>query len=229
MTPAWVMPTADPYVTSGFSEARRHPVTGVVTAHTGTDYRAPTGTPLYAAHAGVVVRSTYDALRAGNYVRVDVGDGVWVGYSHLTSRAVGVGQAVRAGDVVGWAGATGSATASHLHFEVSVNGVKVDPELFLADRVDNPGEDDDMTPDQERLLKEVHAALGAGGAIGTPSADTVLAHVRTTDTAVKGLPAAVWNAPIEADDGTGPQTHSAARWLTVAAFRIRDLWTGAKP
>jgi hypothetical protein len=109
--------------------------------HSGTDYRAPTGTALRAAHAGTVVRSTFEPLTAGNYVRIDVGDGTWIGYSHLSRRYVSVGDRVALGQVIGESGATGSATAPHLHFEVCVHGVKVNPVPFLAARfslVDNP-------------------------------------------------------------------------------------------
>lgn len=152
----WVNPTALNYVTSSFSLSRRHPVTGVVQPHTGTDYRAPTGTPLLAVTGGTVVRSTYDADRAGHYVRIDVGDGVWVGYSHLSRRSVVVGQKVKPGQVIGLAGDTGSATAAHLHFEVCVGGVKVDPVSYLRARVD-------VTP----------VASPGGGSAPTPSAPSV--------------------------------------------------------
>lgn len=140
----WVNPTAVPYVTSPFNPARRHPVTGTVQPHWGTDYRAPLGTPLRAAHAGVVVRSHAADPVAGEYVRIDVGGGTWVGYSHLSRRLVAAGTPVQAGQVIGYAGSTGSSTAAHLHFEVSVNGTKVDPVPFLAARVgagevSNPG------------------------------------------------------------------------------------------
>lgn len=131
----WTYPTASPHVTSPFNPKRKHPVSGVVKPHTGTDFRAYEGTPLFAAAAGRVVRSTFDATTAGNYVRIDVGDGVWIGYSHLSTRRVAVGDRVDAGDLVGLAGSTGSATGAHLHFEVSVAGVKVDPVPFLAARV----------------------------------------------------------------------------------------------
>jgi murein DD-endopeptidase MepM/ murein hydrolase activator NlpD len=139
----WTYPVRPPIITSPFNPARRHPVTGVVQPHTGVDYRAPMGTPLYAAHAGTVVRSSFDAQTAGNYVRIDVGGGVWIGYSHLSYRPVRVGQRVSAGEAIGRSGDTGSATGAHLHFEVSVDGTKVDPVPFLAARVgglvDNPG------------------------------------------------------------------------------------------
>lgn len=135
---AWVTPTAVPHVTSPFDMTRVHPVTGRVTPHYGTDYRAPTGTPLRAVTTGTVVKSAAGDPFAGNYVRVDVGDGVWVGYSHLSRRDVKVGDKVTTGQTIGLAGATGAVTAAHLHFEVCVYGTKVDPVPYLAARTAQP-------------------------------------------------------------------------------------------
>lgn len=106
---------------------------------------------------------------------------------------------------------------------------RADRDQHLTDGVVPPApiaqiEDDDMTPDQDRMLAEVHAALGAGGAVGLPAEDTVLGRVRSLATDVAAVPTRVWDAPVTADDGTGPQTHSAASWLTVLAFRVRDMW-----
>lgn len=129
----WVYPTAVPHVTSHFNLVRRHPVTGVVQPHWGTDYRAYTGTPIRAAAAGRVVRSLFGTV-PGNYVRIDHGDGVWTGYSHLSRRDVAVGDRVGAGQVIGLAGDTGSATAAHLHFEVFDGARNVDPVPWLAAR-----------------------------------------------------------------------------------------------
>lgn len=134
----WVNPTALNYVTSPFNPDRVHPVHGFPMPHTGTDYRAPTGTDLRAVTDGVVTRSLYSPDVAGHYVRVDVGGGVWVGYSHLSHRAVAVGERVTTGQSVGLAGATGAVTGPHLHFEVCVAGTKVDPVPYLAARTAPP-------------------------------------------------------------------------------------------
>ncbi len=131
----WVYPTEGREVTSGFNPARKHPVTGVVKAHTGTDFRAASGTPLRAACDGTVVKSLFAKGSPGNYVRIDVGGGVWIGYSHLSERRVSKGDRVSCGQIIGLAGATGSATAAHLHFEVSVDGVKIDPVPHLEANV----------------------------------------------------------------------------------------------
>lgn len=129
----WTTPTANPYVTSPFG-MRWHPVDLVWRFHAGTDYRAPTGTRLRAVASGRVVASQWAGV-AGNYVRIDHGDGVWSGYHHLSKRLAEVGDRVAAGDVIGYAGATGNVTAAHLHFEISVDGTRVDPAAFLAARI----------------------------------------------------------------------------------------------
>jgi len=131
---AWTWPVSPVYVTSPFDPRRVHPVTHVVTPHMGTDFRAPEGAPLYAVHDGTVIASYYDATGGGNYTRIDVGGGVWVGYHHQSVRLVGKGAHVTAGQVIGKSGSTGHSTAAHLHFEVAVNGTRVDPVPFLAER-----------------------------------------------------------------------------------------------
>lgn len=150
----WMYPTEGREVTSGFNPARKHPVTGIVKPHTGTDFRAAAGTPLRAACDGTVVKSLFAKGSPGNYVRIDVGGGVWIGYSHLSERRVSRGDQVTSGQIIGLAGATGSATAAHLHFEVSVNGHKIDPVphleanviavAVLADKPRQPSLEDDM-------------------------------------------------------------------------------------
>lgn len=155
----WRYPTDVPHVTSKWDLKRVHPVTGKVKPHTGTDFRARTGTPLYAVAGGVVAVSTFDALTAGNYVRLDLGGGVWVGYSHLARRDVAKGDKVKPGQVIGLAGDTGSATAAHLHFEVSIDGAKVDPEPVLAARTTTPPptmEADMLNPED---IKEIHGVV----------------------------------------------------------------------
>lgn len=135
----WRQPVPDPVVvTSPFDLARRHPVSGVIAPHTGADYRAAHGTPLPAAHAGTVTRSMFAAGVAGHYVRVQVDTDTWIGYSHMSRRDVSVGALVAAGQVLGLAGATGAATGPHLHFEVCVRGLKVDPVPYLAARIPPP-------------------------------------------------------------------------------------------
>lgn len=93
--------------------------------HSGIDFRAPAGTPVYASAAGTVLLAEPLAMY-GNMVVIDHGWGLLTGYGHLASIEVQVGQQVRAGDVIGRVGNTGVSTGAHLHWEVWVGGVSVD-------------------------------------------------------------------------------------------------------
>ena len=105
---------------------RTHPVTGRPNNHTGIDIPAPAGTSILAAKSGVVTTSTYNSSY-GNYVVVSHSDGTSTLYAHMSRRGVSKGQTVSQGQVVGYVGTTGSSTGNHLHFEIRVNGSRVDP------------------------------------------------------------------------------------------------------
>lgn len=98
--------------------------------HAGLDLAVGTGTPIRAPAAGVVV-DTGDYFFNGNTVFIDHGRGLVSAYMHLSRIDVRPGQAVRQGDALGAAGATGRVTGPHLHWAVFLNGTAVDPELFL--------------------------------------------------------------------------------------------------
>ena len=98
--------------------------------HTGMDFRAQTGDPIYAAGAGVVQLSK-DLFYSGNAVVIDHGAGVFTSYSHLSRIDVKVGQRIERGQAVGLAGATGRVTGPHLHWGVKVNSVNVNPLTFI--------------------------------------------------------------------------------------------------
>lgn len=97
--------------------------------HTGTDFRAGLGESVFAAGSGRIVYAHQLAIH-GNHVVIDHGVGVLTGYSHLSEIYVVPGQWVLAGDVIGAVGATGRAEGAHIHFEVVVNGLWVDPIQF---------------------------------------------------------------------------------------------------
>lgn len=116
-------------ITGGFGE-RLHPILGVVRMHTGVDMRAGYGAPIAAAAAGEVVWAAWrDGY--GNTVIIDHGNQYATLYAHQSAVRVAVGQSVQAGQIVGEVGATGLATGPHLHFEVRVLGVPVDPASHL--------------------------------------------------------------------------------------------------
>ena len=105
---------------------RRHPISGYTRLHKGTDFAAPTGTPVYAAGHGVVERaSRYGGY--GHYVRIRHANGYKTAYAHLSryGRGIRSGKRVRQGDVIGYVGSTGASTGPHLHYEVHKNGKAV--------------------------------------------------------------------------------------------------------
>jgi murein DD-endopeptidase MepM/ murein hydrolase activator NlpD len=99
--------------------------------HTGIDLAAPLGAEVYSATAGTAILGD-DPSGAGKYVEVIMDAHVRVLYCHLSAFRVGGGQAVTPGQVIGLVGASGLATGAHVHFEVDVDGVPVDPARFLA-------------------------------------------------------------------------------------------------
>ena len=92
--------------------------------HRGTDIPAPEGTPILAAHSGTVLISGWN-VSYGNQVLLDNGAGLSTRYAHMTQTAVTAGEAVTAGQVIGYVGNTGDSTGFHLHFEVMQNGVPI--------------------------------------------------------------------------------------------------------
>ena len=116
-------------ISSRFSYARKHPVTGVVRAHTAVDYAAPTGTPVHAIGDGVVTKLGWDGGGGGNRIRIKHARGYETSYMHLSKYAPGlkVGSRVSQGQLIGYVGATGTATGPHLDFRVFENGRAIDP------------------------------------------------------------------------------------------------------
>jgi murein DD-endopeptidase MepM/ murein hydrolase activator NlpD len=112
---------------SGFG-MRRHPILGFSKMHTGVDWSAPRGTPIYAAGNGVIKQAARSS-GYGNQIKIQHANGYETAYAHMTSFARGmkVGTRVRQGQLVGYVGSTGLSTGPHLHFEVLVNGRFVNP------------------------------------------------------------------------------------------------------
>jgi murein DD-endopeptidase MepM/ murein hydrolase activator NlpD len=114
-------------VTSNFG-MRRHPILGFTRMHQGVDFAAREGAPVLAAEDGVVTDAQAEG-GYGNLIRIRHAGGWATGYAHLSGFAPGVaaGARVSRGQVIGFVGHTGLATGPHLHFEVSFQGVKLDP------------------------------------------------------------------------------------------------------
>ena len=115
-------------ISSGFSYARKHPVTRKVQPHTGVDYAAPKGTPVMTIGDGVVTSMKYEGA-GGNTVRIKHNSVYSTAYLHLSKFGPGlkVGQRVRQGQVIGYVGSTGRSTGPHLDFRVWKNGSPINP------------------------------------------------------------------------------------------------------
>ena len=107
---------------------RKHPILGYTKQHTGTDFAAPPGTPIYAAGDGVI---DYAAWKGGygKYIRIRHNSEYSTAYAHMRAFAKGMGKGkrVRQGQIIGYVGTTGQSTGPHLHYEIIHNGVKVNP------------------------------------------------------------------------------------------------------
>lgn len=115
-------------ISSNFNPRRRHPIWKTVRPHRGIDYAAPSGTPVMAAGDGKVVTATANEA-SGNFIVVQHGETYQTKYLHLSrfARNMKVGRRVNQGEVIGYVGATGWATAPHLHYEFLVHGVHQNP------------------------------------------------------------------------------------------------------
>ena len=117
--------------------SREDPVTHMPGNHSGIDIPAAKNTPIYASKSGVVVTSILGSggyWSYGNYVLISHSDGTSTLYAHMEKRNVSKGQVVKQGDVIGYVGTTGRSTGNHLHFEVRVNGSRVDPLNYFKDK-----------------------------------------------------------------------------------------------
>jgi murein DD-endopeptidase MepM/ murein hydrolase activator NlpD len=112
---------------SGFG-LRRHPLLGYTKMHTGVDWAAPAGTPIYAAGNGVIEKEGWES-GYGKFVLIRHTNGYETAYGHMSAYARGIheDEHVRQGQVIGFVGSTGLSTGSHLHFEIRINGRFVDP------------------------------------------------------------------------------------------------------
>ena len=112
---------------SGFG-IRRHPILGYTKMHTGVDWAAPTGTPIYAAGNGTIEKEGWES-GYGKFILIRHNNGYETAYGHMSAYARGIeeGKRVRQGQVIGFVGSTGLSTGSHVHYEIRVNGRFVDP------------------------------------------------------------------------------------------------------
>ncbi len=120
-------PVAEGIMRSPFG-IRRHPILGYTKMHTGVDWAAPTGTPIYASGNGTVEKAGWES-GYGKFILLRHNNGYETAYGHMSAYARGIdeGKRVRQGQVIGFVGSTGLSTGSHVHYEIRVNGRFVDP------------------------------------------------------------------------------------------------------
>lgn len=120
-------------ITSGFGP-RRRPIRGGTTFHEGIDIAAPQGTPILATGDGIVTFSGYKH-GLGNTIIVDHGYGITTTYGHCSENFVKEGDIVKRGELIGTVGRTGLATGTHLHYQVEVDGIPVDPMRYIHEKM----------------------------------------------------------------------------------------------
>ena len=113
------------HITSLFG-MRRHPILGYVRMHSGVDFGAPYGSPIYAASDGIVAYAAHKG-GYGNFVQVNHGGGLATGYGHMSRFATSPGAHVRQGQIIGYVGSSGLSTGPHLHYELYQNGRAINP------------------------------------------------------------------------------------------------------
>ena len=127
------MPVNGAALTSGFG-MRWHPVLGGRRQHKGIDLAQPVGSPVYATADGTVSRADWFSSY-GLYISLEHGGNIQTRYGHLSRLNVAAGQAVHKGDLIGYVGMTGRSTGPHLHYEVRVAGLAVNPIPYLQGSV----------------------------------------------------------------------------------------------
>jgi murein DD-endopeptidase MepM/ murein hydrolase activator NlpD len=130
---------------------RVHPFYKIIKFHAGMDFTAPSGTDIYATGNGVVVAVNSSKRGLGNHIIIDHGFGLTSIYAHLSDFNVKKGQKVERGDVIGLVGSTGMSVAPHLHYEIKLNGVNVDPVNYYFN---------DLSPEEYERMIEIASKTG---------------------------------------------------------------------
>ncbi len=125
------MPLEGAQLTSNYG-MRTHPVLGGRRKHTGIDLAAPSGTPVYATADGIIGRADWFSSY-GLYISINHGAAMETRYAHLSRLAVAAGDNVNKGDLIGYVGSTGRSTGPHLHYEVRVEGLAVNPIPYMVE------------------------------------------------------------------------------------------------
>lgn len=132
-------------IASGFG-SRIHPIYKVRKMHTGIDFAAPIGTPIYATADGKIAEVSVKFSGYGKMIVIDHGFGYKTRYAHMHDFAVRSGQNIKRGELIGYVGDTGISTAPHLHYEVMMNGVLINPVHYFFN---------DLTPAEYEKVVEL--------------------------------------------------------------------------
>ncbi len=122
-------PLQNSRISSGFSNARLHPITKVVRPHHGVDYAAPSGTPVYSVGDGTIIELGWDNKGGGNFIRIKHNSTYTTLYMHLKGFASGISKGIHVnqGQLIGYVGSTGLATGPHLDYRVYKDGIAINP------------------------------------------------------------------------------------------------------
>lgn len=135
-------------LSSGFGY-RIDPLYKTTKFHSGLDFAATTGTPIYATADGVIVTAGNQGNGYGNHVVIDHGYSYRTLYGHMNSVKTVVGKTVKRGEVIGYVGSTGKSTGPHLHYEVIKNNKQLDPIYFFYN---------DLSPEQYQQILKIAAS-----------------------------------------------------------------------
>ncbi len=130
------VPLANMRMTSDYG-MRDHPILGGRRNHKGIDLAAPIGTPVYATADGIVDKAEWFSSY-GLYVQIEHGADLETRYAHMSRLAVASGERVKKGDIIGYVGSTGRSTGPHLHYEVRIDGVAVNPVPYMLQAESTP-------------------------------------------------------------------------------------------
>ncbi|HPD19090.1 MAG TPA: M23 family metallopeptidase, partial [Candidatus Goldiibacteriota bacterium] len=122
------------WITCGFG-SRIDPFTGALSFHQGVDIANDIGTPIKATADGVIQYADFERGGYGNLVTINHGNGYLSKYGHMQKFIVSPGQYVKKGQIIGFLGSTGKSTSPHMHYEVFLNGVAVNPVKYLKKEV----------------------------------------------------------------------------------------------
>lgn len=132
-TEKMINPVSNGKITSKFG-TRIHPISGELTFHAGIDIAADKGTPIYAAFDGKVIAADFDEWN-GNFIKIKHENNIVTVYCHCDHLNIKKGEVIRAGEVIGFIGSTGSSTGPHLHFELRINNISFNPQIALKEAI----------------------------------------------------------------------------------------------